>query len=776
VNNLRIRIFPVDITYGIVNNEPEIRVFGVSEDGKHVAVAHRGFRPYFYAILSNEEAVSELRRMRNVISIEIEERKLFGKPVKVAKIIVTTPDKVRDARERAATIKGVQDVLEADIRFTLRYMIDKGIKPGWMEFEAEPSDGFGTGIDAFYRATSDPVQVESTLVPPLRYVAFDIEVYNPFGSPSPERDPIIIISMMDWSGNIKLLVNDGDEGKLIRDFVRELNELNPDILFGYNSSRFDLPYLVRRASVLGVKLPITKYGTAPEQSTYGHWSIIGRAHIDLYGVIQEMSDIKRKSLDYAAEYFGVMKRSERVLIPGHDIHRYWDDASKRDELLKYARDDAVSTLRLGEKLLPHIIQLANISGLPLDQVVEASVGARVEWMIMHEAYRAGELAPNRVEREYEPYRGAIVLEPRPGLHNNVAVLDFSSMYPSIMMRFNVSPDTLMEGECDCYVAPEVGYRFLKSPRGLYPRMLEKLVSARRSIREQMRLIEAKSPEFIYLDARQRALKIMANAMYGYCGWTGARWYRREVAEAVTAWGRSLLTSAIKFAESIGGRVIYGDTDSLFLLNDEGVISKLIEKEEKDGFEVKIDKVYDKLLLTESKKRYIGLLPNGDIDIVGFEAARGDWCDLAKDVQEEVAELVLKRGTNAAIEYVRGIIKKLREHSIDLNSLIIWKTLDKSIDEYKVIAPHVAAARKLIERGFRVGKGDQIGFVVVKGEGRLADRVVPIALIKGNEDIDIDYYVEKQVIPAAMRILEPLGVNESALREKRGGGSILDFLG
>jgi DNA polymerase I len=207
-----------------------------------------------------------------------------------------------------------------------------------------------------------------------------------------------------------------------------------------------------------------------------------------------------------------------------------------------------------------------------------------------------------------------------------------------------------------------------------------------------------------------------------------------------------------------------------------VISKLIEKEEKDGFEVKIDKVYDKLLLTESKKRYIGLLPNGDIDIVGFEAARGDWCDLAKDVQEEVAELVLKRGTNAAIEYVRGIIKKLREHSIDLNSLIIWKTLDKSIDEYKVIAPHVAAARKLIERGFRVGKGDQIGFVVVKGEGRLADRVVPIALIKGNEDIDIDYYVEKQVIPAAMRILEPLGVNESALREKRGGGSILDFLG
>ena len=231
---MRIRIFPVDITYGIVNNEPEIRVFGVDEEGKHVAVAHRGFRPYFYAVLSDDKAISGLRRVRNVIDVAVEEKKLFGRPLRVAKITVTTPDKVREARERAAAIAGVQDVLEADIRFTLRYMIDKGIKPGWMEYEAEQSTGFGVGVDAFYRAISDPVQVETTLVPPLRYIAFDMEVYNPFGSPSPERDPIIIISMMDWSGNVKLLINDGDEGKLIRDFVREVNELNPDILFGYN--------------------------------------------------------------------------------------------------------------------------------------------------------------------------------------------------------------------------------------------------------------------------------------------------------------------------------------------------------------------------------------------------------------------------------------------------------------------------------------------------------------------------------------------------------------
>ncbi len=773
---MRIKVFPVDVTYAVTESEPEIRVFGVDPAGRPIAIAHRGFRPYFYAVVEGEEALARLKRMKDVISVHGDNKKLFGRPIDVAKVIVTAPDKVREARERAKAVAGVKDVLEADIRFTLRYMIDKGIKPGWVEYEVEEGGWLGRGVEASYRALGDPVQLDSMDVPQLKYVALDIETYNPRGTPSPERDPVIIISLMDWNGNVYLFINEGDEGKMIGEFVSKFNELNPDIVFGYNSGRFDLPYLSRRASVLGVGLPLSKYGTEPEQSTYGHWSIIGRAHIDLFNIIDEMSDVKRKSLDYAAEYFGVMKRSERTLIPGHRIYEYWDDPANRGELLKYARDDVVSTLRLGEKLLPHVIQLASISGLPLDQVVEASVGARVEWMIMHEAFKIGELAPNRADRESEPYKGAMVLEPRPGLHENVVVLDFSSMYPSIMMRFNVSPDTLTdEADCDCYVAPEVGHKFLKSPRGLYPSMLQKLVEARRAIRDEMKRFKEGSPGFIYLDERQRALKIMANAMYGYCGWAGARWYRREVAEAVTAWGRSLLMDAIRHAESMGGKVIYGDTDSLFLLNDENVVRSVMDYMAGKGFEVKVDKAYVKLLITESKKRYVGLLSNGEVDIVGFEAVRGDWCDLAKEVQETVAELVLKQGVDTAVDYVRTVVDELRRGRLGVDELIIWKTLDKSVDEYKANAPHVAAARKLLERGFKVGKGDSIGFIVLKGGGRLADRVMPVPLLKGGEEIDVDYYVEKQVVPAAMRILGPLGVDENRLFGKRGGG-ILDFLG
>jgi len=144
-----------------------------------------------------------------------------------------------------------------------------------------------------------------------------------------------------------------------------------------------------------------------------------------------------------------MKRTERVLIPGHKIYEYWNDPSRRQLLRQYVLDDVRSTLGLADKLLPFLIQLSAVSGLPLDQVAAASVGNRVEWMLLRYAYRMGEVAPNREEREYEPYRGAIVLEPRPGLYDDILVLDFSSMYPNVMMRYNLSPDTYLEpGEPD----------------------------------------------------------------------------------------------------------------------------------------------------------------------------------------------------------------------------------------------------------------------------------------------------------------------------------------
>jgi len=775
----------LDVTYGVVGNTPELRLFGITNNDKRVLVLDRSFRPYFYVLPSGDPStvLANIKRKLEgrVLGVELVKRRLFGAEVDAIKVTATIPEKVRELREIAAEIPGVKDVLEADIRFSQRYLLDMGVKPSnWVVVDQCEEVKGNYQVDLVCLAKTRPRMIEEHKLPNFRIIALDIEVYNPRGMPNPDRDPIIIISTMTKEDGIKMFVADDskNDAKIIREFVDYLRKYDPDIIVGYNNNGFDWPYLVNRSSRVGVKLTISRMGNPPEPSVYGHWSVIGRANVDLYNFIEEMGEIKVKSLDRAAEFLGVMRRDERVLIPGHRIYEYWDDKSKRDLLLRYARDDVVSTYGLAEKLLPFAIQLSSISGLPLDQVGASSVGARVEWMIFYEAVKRGELAPNREERPYETYKGAVVLEPRPGLHEDIAVIDFSSMYPSIMMKYNVSPDTLVIGDCnDCYVAPENNYRFRKTPEGLYPGLLRVLVESRRKVRELMKNYPENSPDWVLLNERQRALKVMANAMYGYCGWLGARWYRREVAEAVTAWGRNLLKTVIEKARSLGLPIIYGDTDSLFVKNIGDKVDALINYINNElGFDVKVDKVYRRVLFTEAKKRYVGLTIDGEVDIVGFEAVRGDWAEVAKDVQENVAEIVLKTGdVGKAVAYVKSIIDKLKAFQFDIDDVIIWKTLDKSLNEYKVLTPHVAAAKQLIEAGYKVGKGDMVGYVIVKGGGaKLAYKVKPYILIKDIREIDVDYYIEKQVIPAAMRILEVLGVKESQLMEGKAGKSILDF--
>ena len=146
---------------------------------------------------------------------------------------------------------------------------------------------------------------------------------------------------------------------------------------------------------------------------------------------------------------------------------------------------------------------------------------------------------------------------------------YKSLYPSIMIQKNVSPDTYLEpGEPEppegVNVAPEVGHRFRKEPPGLYKEVLASLIRARDEIRERLKALGPEDPMYRLLDARQKALKVVANATYGYAGWLGARWYKREVAESTTAWGRYVISRTVEMAKEMGIELIYGDTDSVFV--------------------------------------------------------------------------------------------------------------------------------------------------------------------------------------------------------------------
>jgi DNA polymerase I len=296
----------------------------------------------------------------------------------------------------------------------------------------------------------------------------------------------------------------------------------------------------------------------------------------------------------------------------------------------------------------------------------------------------------------------------------------------------------------------------------------------------MKKTAAGSVEYRVLDARQKAVKVITNASYGYAGWIGARWYIKPVAEAATAWGRHTILNAIKMAEEAGLKVVYGDTDSIFIKHEPQKIDKLSrEIEEKLGLEVKPDKVYVRIFFTEAKKRYAGLLPDGQLDIVGLEVIRGDWASIAKKVQERVLEIVLKeQSPRKAAKYVQQIIYELRQKRISYRDLIIWKTLTKSPDEYEVKASHVEAAKMLMEKGWKLSVGDKIGYVVVVGAGRLYERVKPY-MFASYDEVDMEYYISKQIVPAAARVLESFGITEDQLltsQVEEKGTKLTDFFG
>ncbi len=786
----KLEFWLLDINYDVVGGVPEIRMWGVDTEGRRVVVIDRSFRPYFYVVVSDwgEKQAETLRRALapyGVTSLEPVEKRLFGRPVKAVKVTLTNPRLVPKARESAARVSFVQDVLEADIRFYMRYMVDNGILPSaWHTVDVEEADKPKQwAVDAVYVAKSPPKPLsEDRQPPPLRVAAFDIECYNRYGEPDPERDPVIIIGVADGSDVKLLTAEDKSDARLLREFVALISRIDPDVIVGYNSNRFDWPYLLERASKNHVKLAVTRAGGQPAPSVYGHYSVTGRANVDLYDYAEEIYEVKVKSLENVADYLGVMKKDERVLIDPNLIYAYWDDPQKRPTLLRYAEDDVKSTYGLAEKTLPFGIQLSSIVGLPLDQVFAASVGNRVEWHLIRQAYLYGELVPNRVERGYETYKGAIVLKPKPGVHQNVAVIDFSSMYPNIMIRYNVSPDTYVPpteevSEDEVWVAPEVGHRFRKHPPGFYKKVLERLLEARRRIRDKLKELDPESPEYRILYERQRAIKVIANATYGYCGWSGARWYKREVAEATTAWGRMLIRRTIEYARKLGLNVIYGDTDSVFVNYDPDKVEKLIRYvEEELGFEVKVDKVYKKVFFTEAKKRYCGLLEDGRIDVVGLEAVRGDWAEISKEVQEKVIEIVLKEGDPwKAVEYVKKVIDELNAGKVPLEKLIIWKTLTKELDSYEVDAPHVVAAKQLLEAGYRVRKGMKIGYIITKRGGeKVSSRAKPFFLVKSIDEVDTDYYIRRQIVPAALRILSYFGIKEEHILGGKKQASLFDF--
>jgi len=781
---VKIVFWLLDVNYEVKEQKPELWLWGIDDKEQRILIIDRNFLTYFYLVVKEgqnpqtvvEKIMARKNEFPSILKLEPVKRKYFGKLVNTVKVYCRDPDVMAKYAKAMAKIEGVKESLEDDIRYSMRYLIDNSMSPcGWHEIEVEQTKNtFGVQADKLYSAKSFPKSIEETELPQLRVLGFSTTAYSAKGTPKPEKDPVVIISVATNTGEeAQFVAQKSDDKPVLEEFVKYVRDFDPDIITGYGTNRQDWPYLTARAKKLGVDLFVDRANTEPHMSVYGHVSITGRANVDLFDFSDELPQVKVKILENIADFLNVMPLEKRTLVEDVDYALFWEDPKKRSTLLKFSRENAQSILGVADAMLGFAMQLSSLVGLPMDHVGTAAVGFRVEWYLMREAYRIGELIPKRVERPYIPYVGAVVLAPKPGLHENIAVLDFKAMYPNIMISHNVSPDTYVppsdpEPPSGVDIAPEVGHRFRKEPSGFYKEVLSSLIVTRDQIRPKLSKVEPESSEYRVLDARQKAVKVITNASYGYTGWIGARWYIKPVAEAATAWGRHIIMNTIELAKKVGLEVVYSDTDSVFVKNEPSKIQKISAEVEKTlGLEIKPDEIYTRILFTEVKKKYCGLLPDGRLDIVGLEVVRGDWAACAKTVQEKVLDIILKKqAPQEAAVFVKAYVSDLREKKVPYKDLIIWKTLTKRVEEYKVKAPHVEAAKKLLTEGYALSMGDKIGYVITVGVGKLYEKAKPYALASYDE-VDTEYYVTNQVLPAASRILTMFNITEDKLLPSAG---------
>ncbi|MCS7120457.1 MAG: DNA polymerase domain-containing protein [Nitrososphaerota archaeon] len=793
----RVSFWLLDINYEVDKDsrKAEIWLWGIDEEGKRVLVIDRNFSAYFYLVIEqNREPQEILERVQKlsddfpfISGIEIVSRRLFGQPVNAIKVYCQDPDVVSKYAIQLSKIDGVEKCLEDDIRYSMRYLIDNDIRPcSWLQVEAEEERLIKVQAEKVYIAKSTPKPMEREDIPHLRVLSFFPIYYCPKGTPKPQRDPVVVIAASTNTGERKqFTARDHNDAEILMDFINFIKNFDPDIIIGYESNRRHWQYLQNRADALGIKFIIDRAGGLPHLSVYGHISITGRIGMDTHDFFDEFPELKLKTLESMADFLGVKRMSEWTVIEEAEFSVYWDNPSRKRDLLQFSSEAAECLLGIFEKLFEYSLELSKLVGIPLDQIGKAAVGFRIEWYIIRESFKMGELIPARTERPYVPYAGGMVLAPKPGIHENIVVLDFKSMYPTIMIEKNISPDTYVPLTChfdssEVYVAPEVKHMFRKRPPGLYKRVLSGLISVRENVKRKLKDLSPESPEYRLLSAREKAVKVITNAAYGYAGWIGARWFIKPVAEATTAWGRETIATSIKIAEELGLNVIYSDTDSIFVMNDPEKVDRLCRIiRETTGLEIKPDKFYTRIFFTEAKKRYCGLLEDGSLDIVGLEVVRGDWANVAKDTQENVLRIILReRSERRAVEFVQEYINKLRQRKIPLSDLVIWKTLTKPLDEYEVNAPHVEAARLLEKEGWSLSVGDKIGYVIVQGSGKLYERAKP-HILASLDEVDVEYYIANQVIPAALRILSMFGVREEDILPKhstRKPKTLADFLG
>ena len=765
------RGFIVHPTYRIRSGVPVVQLFGRLEAGPAFWVDDDRERPYFFVPEGHETPLCTDPAARLA---ECERRDLSGRPL--LRVETDVPAMVPRLRTKVEQAGGC--ALEADIRFAYRYLIDRGIRGG-IEIEG-PAEEPRPGLLRFRNPEVRPAESR----PALRTLSLDLEttpdasrilsaalVMNA-GPDGAAREEVHLVYASELRGAIVY----PDEASLLRALVQRFQELDPDVILGWNVVDFDLRVLLARCQALDVACPFGRSRDEPRLLTErgarnrSRALLPGRIVLDGIPLVRDALRLPDYRLETVAQE--VLGRGKKIDHEASDaaaeiLRMYHEEP---EALVAYNLEDARLVPEILEKegLFDLTVERSRLSGMQLDRV-GASI-ASFDLLYLPELQQRGLVAPSvEPERKVAQVQGGAVLEPQPGLHRDVALLDFKSLYPSLIRTFHLDPLAHARGHPGDIEAP--GGALFSRREAILPGILKGFMARRAA---------AKARGDRHAD---QALKIMMNATFGVLGAASCRFFDPEIANAITGFGQQTLHWTREAFEAAGVSVLYGDTDSVFVALPEArdpearlaeacslrdrvqtQISTRIRREYRvePCLELELERIFDRLLLPRvrggrsgSKKRYAGWC-EGELVVVGLESVRRDWPQVAHRLQEG---MLLRLFTDRPLApFVRQLVEALRAGDLD-DELVYRKRIRKgSLHRYTANAPHIQAARKFIQLANR--KADRkaaahaprsIRYVVTATgpEPVLPGRPLPRA-------IDHAHYVERVIRPVARSILEEIG--------------------
>lgn len=547
------------------------------------------------------------------------------------------------------------------------------------------------------------------------------------------------------------------EKQLIQAFIKNFHKTDPDVLLGWHVIGFDLMFLEKKCRDLNITLNLGRDQKAiklEERKLVGFFATIpGRIVLDGPPTLRStFYQFKNFKLETVAQ--SVLKSTKDIADQGkvEEIERRFKEDKKA--LARYNLLDCTLVLDIFEKLniIDQLTKRVMISGLLMDRLAVST--AAFDFVFLPKLHRKGYIAPNRLDFDRDDQSpGGLVIEPQVGLHQNVAIFDFKSLYPSIMKTFNIDPYSLIMSDTNTIKTPQ-GFEFSKTEH-ILPEIITELFKERELAKQNND------------HALSQAIKILMNSFYGILGSTRCRFYHASLASAITTTGHYILKESINYLNELDIEVIYGDTDSLFakIKNDlipskiEHITTKIdshLRTHLKDHFGVdsqlvcEYEKLYDQIYFSQArsgqggaKKRYAGI-SKGELEFKGMEFVRSDWTDLAKSFQYKLYEMFFQHVDLE--EFIKNFIKDLEMGLFD-EQLIYTKRLSKAPEEYtKNIPPHVKAALLINHTGpYRL---KEVSYYVT------TDGPYPIDLPK--KKLDYKHYIERQLAPIADDVLKYYG--------------------